>query len=111
MVASEMEKRGKEAVVGGGLHLLAIPHGDNGGGALSGEQRPEKVLQGSWQEVVRERGGVGGFCEGEERQRRAFYSRVGSDGWWPWPMAGRGVRWRWPMEAYLLTLGRCWVMT
>jgi hypothetical protein len=53
MVASEMEKRGKEAVVGGGLHLLAIPHGDNGGGALSGEQRPEKVLQGSWREVVR----------------------------------------------------------
>jgi hypothetical protein len=61
MAASEMDKRGKEVVVGGELHLLATPHGDHRGGALSGEQRPEKVLQGSWREVVWEMGGVGGL--------------------------------------------------
>jgi hypothetical protein len=67
---SRWKRKIGRVVLGGELHLLATPHGDHRGGALSGEQRPEKVLQGSWREVVRvrvewevsmrERGGRGG---------------------------------------------------
>jgi hypothetical protein len=71
-----MDKKIGRVVIGSELRLLATLHGDHGGGALSGEQRPEKVLQGSWRGVVRERGGVGGFCEGEEWARVSFYSRA-----------------------------------
>jgi hypothetical protein len=98
MVASEMEKRGKEAVVGGGLHLLAIPHGDNGGGALSGEQRPEKVLQGSWREVVRERGGVEVSVRERSDRGGLFIAESGAmgggRGQWQGEACGGGGQWR-----------------
>jgi hypothetical protein len=57
---------GRDEDAGVELDRARHPCGDHGGGASSGEQRPEKVSRSSWSVVVRGRDGVGGCYEGEE---------------------------------------------